>query len=304
MFQDRDALVDLMLDFVEAMNPEVKFKREFTVLKDRDLTGELKDIWLAIQVKREREKEKANNGKKLETGDREKYKEGRNEESWRDSDSQHEVKTIHQDWAKEKCKEALPMWFVMKREQNSEKQSKDGTQYVQPKSTVLPSNQIHIKPDQNNGNECATSCEGNKDEEMIVSSFNADIMKLGEAAVKHINSGHAACEIPVTPSRDSKASPTHHQKSEMRSCNGEIFTHTQPHSEETQNMKGEFNSDVLCVNEITTITKDTVFKEIFPSSSDSSEDEERGDFRLNNLYNVRENETLNIADSKQIVGLL
>ncbi|XP_063222496.1 uncharacterized protein LOC134531003 isoform X2 [Bacillus rossius redtenbacheri] len=54
---DQAALVDLMLDFVEAMNPEVKFRREFSVLKDRDLAGELKDIWMAIQVKRERERE-------------------------------------------------------------------------------------------------------------------------------------------------------------------------------------------------------------------------------------------------------
>jgi hypothetical protein len=294
-----------MLDFVEAMNPEVKFKREFTVLKDRDLTGELKDIWLAIQVKREREKEKAESGKKLETGDREKYKEGKDEESWRDLDVQREVKTTDQDSAKESCTEALPVWFAMEHEQNTEEGSKDGTEYVEPKSTVLPSNQIHTKPDQNNENRCVVSCEGNKKDDIIVSSFNADIRQLEEAAVRQINSVHAACEVPMTPSRDTKGSPTHHRKSKMRSCKGETFTQTVLQSDKAQNRKGgEFTSDVPCVNEVSTVTKHTVFKEIFPSSSDSSEDEERGDFRLNSLYKVRDNGTVNIADSKQIVGLL
>lgn len=45
-----------MLDFVEAMNKGVRFTRKFSVLKDRDLTGELKDIWAVIQAKRDAEK--------------------------------------------------------------------------------------------------------------------------------------------------------------------------------------------------------------------------------------------------------
>lgn len=278
MLQDRDALVDLMLDFVEAMNPEVKFKREFTVLKDRDLTGELKDIWLAIQVKREREKEKAENGKKLETGDREECKEGRNEESWRDSDMQREVKIAELDRAKEKCTEALPVWFAM--EQNTEERMKDGTEFVEPKSTVLRS-----KADQSNGNKCVISCDGNEEEDITVSSFDADIRKLGEAAVRQKDSVHAACDVPVTPSRHSEGSPDHHR--------------------EAQNERGgEFSSDLPCVNGVSTVTKHTVFKEVFPSSSDSSEDEEKGDFRLNATCKVKENETVNIADSKEIIGLL
>lgn len=56
LFQDRDDLIDLMLDFIEAMNKGVKFSRKFTVLKDRDLTGELKEIWSIIQAKRDAEK--------------------------------------------------------------------------------------------------------------------------------------------------------------------------------------------------------------------------------------------------------
>nr|CAD7605801.1 unnamed protein product [Timema genevievae] len=50
------ALVELVLDFVEGMNPDVQFKRSYQVLQERDLTGELKDIWLAIQLKRDRDK--------------------------------------------------------------------------------------------------------------------------------------------------------------------------------------------------------------------------------------------------------
>lgn len=53
---DRDGLIEVMLDFVEAMNPDIRFKRQFSVLKDRDLTGELKDIWLAVHMMRERER--------------------------------------------------------------------------------------------------------------------------------------------------------------------------------------------------------------------------------------------------------
>nr|AXY83418.1 putative odorant receptor 49 [Conopomorpha sinensis] len=53
---DREALVSLLCDFVEAMNPGLALARNPVILKDRDLAGELKDVWLAVQNKREREK--------------------------------------------------------------------------------------------------------------------------------------------------------------------------------------------------------------------------------------------------------
>lgn len=53
---DREALVSLLSDFVEAMNPGLFLTRNPVILKDRDLAGELKDVWLAVQNKREREK--------------------------------------------------------------------------------------------------------------------------------------------------------------------------------------------------------------------------------------------------------
>ncbi|XP_038210320.1 uncharacterized protein LOC119831132 [Zerene cesonia] len=53
---DREALVSLLCDFVEAMNPGLVLARNPVILKDRDLAGELKDVWLAVQTKREREK--------------------------------------------------------------------------------------------------------------------------------------------------------------------------------------------------------------------------------------------------------
>ncbi|KAI5638638.1 hypothetical protein NE865_08694 [Phthorimaea operculella] len=53
---DREALVSLLCDFVEAMNPGLFLGRNPVILKDRDLAGELKDVWLAVQNKREREK--------------------------------------------------------------------------------------------------------------------------------------------------------------------------------------------------------------------------------------------------------
>lgn len=56
IFQERDGLIDLMLDFIEAMNKDVKFSRKFSVVQDRDLTGELKDIWNVIQAKRDADK--------------------------------------------------------------------------------------------------------------------------------------------------------------------------------------------------------------------------------------------------------
>lgn len=54
-------MIDSMLDFVETMNPNIQFSRDFTVLRDRDLTGELKDIWALIQAKRESQKQLAAN---------------------------------------------------------------------------------------------------------------------------------------------------------------------------------------------------------------------------------------------------
>ncbi|KAK7862002.1 hypothetical protein R5R35_013542 [Gryllus longicercus] len=84
---DRDALVELMIDFVEAMNPDVRFKREFTVLRDRDLAGELKDIWLAVQAKRERER--GENGRR----EAEKFRENKDEQ-WREEVRQRAPRNI------------------------------------------------------------------------------------------------------------------------------------------------------------------------------------------------------------------
>lgn len=53
--QERTTLIDLLLDFIEAKNEGVYFSRQYTVLKDRDITGELKEVWMAVQAKRERE---------------------------------------------------------------------------------------------------------------------------------------------------------------------------------------------------------------------------------------------------------
>ncbi|XP_059613082.1 PIH1 domain-containing protein 2 [Phlebotomus argentipes] len=55
--QARQALVELMCEFVEAMNPGLKLMRKPVVLKDRDLSGELKDVWGAVQAKRDIERE-------------------------------------------------------------------------------------------------------------------------------------------------------------------------------------------------------------------------------------------------------
>ncbi|GAB0100331.1 uncharacterized protein DMENIID0001_163560 [Sergentomyia squamirostris] len=54
---ERLALVELMCEFVEAMNPGLKLMRKPMVLKDRDLSGELKDVWGAVQAKRDIERE-------------------------------------------------------------------------------------------------------------------------------------------------------------------------------------------------------------------------------------------------------
>ncbi|PSN34758.1 hypothetical protein C0J52_22949 [Blattella germanica] len=208
LFQDRDALVDLMIDFVEAMNPEVKFNRQFSVLKDRDLTGELKDIWLAIQVKREKEKEKAENGRKLET--QEKHK--------------GEVKTS------EHGQESESYWL------ETDRSKKLGLEVVESetRNIVLPHNETKLQ-------------------------------------------GNSIIEGPTTPSP--KNSPTHQRKSKIRSSKGELFTQTVQHYDRKSG--GDSNIDVH-VSEFCTVTKQTVFREIFPSSSDSSEDEDRGDFRLSN----------------------
>ena len=49
-------LVDLMCEFVEAMNPGLHLSRHPEILKDRDLCGELKDVWNAVQQVRDKEK--------------------------------------------------------------------------------------------------------------------------------------------------------------------------------------------------------------------------------------------------------
>ena len=49
-------LVDLMCEFVEAMNPGLRLSRHPEILKDRDLCGELKDVWNAVQQVRDKEK--------------------------------------------------------------------------------------------------------------------------------------------------------------------------------------------------------------------------------------------------------
>lgn len=49
-------LVELMCEFVEAMNPGLTLSKKPQILKDRDLTGELKDIWSAVQNFRDKEK--------------------------------------------------------------------------------------------------------------------------------------------------------------------------------------------------------------------------------------------------------
>ncbi|KAH8364398.1 hypothetical protein KR084_006539 [Drosophila pseudotakahashii] len=55
--EERRAMVELMCDFVEAMNPGVKLVRNAVILKDRDISGELKDVWNAVQAQRDRERE-------------------------------------------------------------------------------------------------------------------------------------------------------------------------------------------------------------------------------------------------------
>ncbi|XP_021696065.1 putative cyclin-dependent serine/threonine-protein kinase DDB_G0272797/DDB_G0274007 [Aedes aegypti] len=51
---ERMNLVDLMCEFVEAMNPTLHLSRKPEILKDRDLSGELKDVWSAVQACRDK----------------------------------------------------------------------------------------------------------------------------------------------------------------------------------------------------------------------------------------------------------
>uniref|UniRef100_A0A182WC00 PIH1 N-terminal domain-containing protein n=1 Tax=Anopheles minimus TaxID=112268 RepID=A0A182WC00_9DIPT len=51
---ERMNLVDLMCEFVEAMNPSLHLSRKPEILKDRDLSGELKDVWSAVQACRDK----------------------------------------------------------------------------------------------------------------------------------------------------------------------------------------------------------------------------------------------------------
>ncbi|XP_012275973.1 uncharacterized protein LOC105697326 [Orussus abietinus] len=53
--KERSTLIELLLDFVEAMNEGTIFSRRYTILKDRDITGELKEVWSAVQAKRDKE---------------------------------------------------------------------------------------------------------------------------------------------------------------------------------------------------------------------------------------------------------
>ncbi|XP_062553308.1 myb-like protein AA [Armigeres subalbatus] len=51
---ERMNLVDLMCEFVEAVNPTLHLSRKPEILKDRDLSGELKDVWSAVQACRDK----------------------------------------------------------------------------------------------------------------------------------------------------------------------------------------------------------------------------------------------------------
>lgn len=55
MLQKRSSLIALLLDFVETVNTGMIFTRQYTILKDRDITGELKEVWNAVQAKRDQE---------------------------------------------------------------------------------------------------------------------------------------------------------------------------------------------------------------------------------------------------------
>nr|XP_033194947.1 transcription factor mef2A [Bombus vancouverensis nearcticus] len=51
----RTSLIEHLLDFVERMNTGIIFMRQYTILKDRDITGELKEVWNAVQARRDLE---------------------------------------------------------------------------------------------------------------------------------------------------------------------------------------------------------------------------------------------------------
>ncbi|XP_012235850.1 probable basic-leucine zipper transcription factor Q [Linepithema humile] len=51
----RMSFIELLLDFIEAMNAGVIFTRRYAVLKDRDITGELKEVWNAVLAIRDSE---------------------------------------------------------------------------------------------------------------------------------------------------------------------------------------------------------------------------------------------------------
>ncbi|XP_077268542.1 uncharacterized protein LOC143900747 [Temnothorax americanus] len=51
----RTSFIELLLDFIEAMNAGVVFNRNYTILKDRDITGELKEVWNAVLAIRDNE---------------------------------------------------------------------------------------------------------------------------------------------------------------------------------------------------------------------------------------------------------
>lgn len=55
LLQKRTSLIEHLLDFVERMNTGIIFMRQYTILKDRDITGELKEVWNAVQARRDLE---------------------------------------------------------------------------------------------------------------------------------------------------------------------------------------------------------------------------------------------------------
>ncbi|KAG8036362.1 hypothetical protein G9C98_003684 [Cotesia typhae] len=47
--KEQSILIELLLNFIEAMNKGVEFMRQYKILNDRDITGELKEIWMVVQ---------------------------------------------------------------------------------------------------------------------------------------------------------------------------------------------------------------------------------------------------------------
>ncbi|XP_008553592.1 putative uncharacterized protein DDB_G0271606 [Microplitis demolitor] len=52
--KEQSILIELLLNFIEAMNTGVEFMRQYKILNDRDITGELKEIWMVVQSDRAR----------------------------------------------------------------------------------------------------------------------------------------------------------------------------------------------------------------------------------------------------------